>query len=901
MIKFNNTYEDRVTYPVKATVLFQDICDQVGLEAGNTNFINSEYMILGNPFTNNEDCRTVLSNIAQLAGGFAKIGRDNKVYIKTLKNITELLKVKDVHAMTVAELDLTLLNKLYGGKNDTDESLDGNNYFTDFSKNQRWGEVNSLILRLSGTEGENTVLQDDESIEKYGLTELTIEDNYFLINQQQREKVIQPLWSALKGLEYVPFKTQYYGYPYLDTGDLIYLVDSQDNGQISYVFNHTFKFNGAFNGNLETPAMTKTQTAYKNIVNAKTKFKQTERKIDKINGIIEDIIEEQSEMEQKISQHTQDIDSMTDTVKATLDFTVEVEGTNELLLQDSLDTNILKFVAKAENIENTIKFSNSLKFSSSLYPKFAGQTITVVIDKQSRANPSEEKQELYYEIKPLLKYNDTSDEFVIEYNDETQLCTVKILRYISKNNGTYTIRTVPEEEILDEDIEVKMLKGTTYLYLKEYTSWEMQAEYISNPNLNEYYASKVELMTQIAQTAEMIVLYASRKVDKTEFATYITQNADAIQIAWNQLSQYIQFEGNNGNAVLNIYDENDNKLMTLSKNGLDFYDTSNNKLGSIGLVQMNDGQGGTRDMLAFSMPVDWDNISSSNTSMAWGIFDPNDNFLPIFYLAGYSGENAGEYYGELVAEGKISADSIEVVNDLNLTQFLSTIHWDDDQYIATNMDMQGNFVTAYYSPYGHEFYSNNDLVFDIAYGSTGLYQPLWVSSNIDRGQTTGTGHNGYPLIGISANHSYFCNWDGSSLAFYVDRSYVGTLSDKRLKKEIKQVDEKFLDAINELEIKQFKIDNRNGLISFGIIAQDLIEVFKKYDINPEDYEILGKVIYNTEDNIEYYKIEYIQYLVLKQLSTDRKLKKIEQENKEKDDIIKDLIKRVEALEKGGNK
>ena len=101
MIKFNVPYKDRVTYPIKAGLLFKDVCEQVGLEAGNTNFINSEYMILGNPFTNNEDCRTVLSNLAQLAGGFAKIGRDNKVYIKTLKNISNLLTVKYVNAMTV--------------------------------------------------------------------------------------------------------------------------------------------------------------------------------------------------------------------------------------------------------------------------------------------------------------------------------------------------------------------------------------------------------------------------------------------------------------------------------------------------------------------------------------------------------------------------------------------------------------------------------------------------------------------------------------------------------------------------------------------------------------------------------------------------------------------------------
>lgn len=314
MIKFNVPYKNRVTHPIKAGLLFKDVCEQVGLEAGNTSFINSEYMILGNPFTNNEDCRTVLSNLAQLAGGFAKIGRDNKVYIKTLKNISNLLTAKYVNEMTVKEFNLTMVKALSAERDNADEEIDGNNYFTDFSKNEQWGELNSLVLRISGTEGENTTLQDNESITNNGLTELTIEDNYFLINQVEREKVITPIWNTLKGIKYLPFKTNYYGYPYLDCGDIIYIQDTKDIGYISYVLNHTFKFNGAFSGTLDTPAMTRTQTAYKNTFDLKTKFKNAERKIDKINGIIEDIIEEQTETSQKLTQHEQTIDGITDTV-----------------------------------------------------------------------------------------------------------------------------------------------------------------------------------------------------------------------------------------------------------------------------------------------------------------------------------------------------------------------------------------------------------------------------------------------------------------------------------------------------------------------------------------------------------------------------------------------------------
>lgn len=334
MIKFDVPYKDQVLYPCKAKVLFQNLCSQVGLIAGNIDFVNCDYMILGNPFTNNETCRVVLSNLAQLAGGFAKIGRDNRVYIISLD------------------------------KNNTVETIDGNNYFTDFSINKQWGELNSLILRISGTEGENTTLQDDTSVVQNGLTELVIEDNYFLINQIEREKVIEPLWNRLKGLKYLPFKTDYYGYPYLDSGDKIKILDSKDNEYESYIFNHKFTFNGAYSGNIETIALTKTQTAYKNTDTTKIKFRKVERKIDKINGIIEDVIEEQTEYENKLTQVIQDLDSIKQSVSNTIDYKRKQCGIGQVKLTDCQDTDLMRL-----NICGVGEYNNYLFPQEDLFPR----------------------------------------------------------------------------------------------------------------------------------------------------------------------------------------------------------------------------------------------------------------------------------------------------------------------------------------------------------------------------------------------------------------------------------------------------------------------------------------------------------------------------------------------------
>lgn len=152
---------------------------------------------------------------------------------------------------------------------------------------------------------------------------------------------------------------------------------------------------------------------------------------------------------------------------------------------------------------------------------------------------------------------------------------------------------------------------------------------------------------------------------------------------------------------------------------------------------------------------------------------------------------------------------------------------------------------------------------------------------------------GQVMYGKSEEHKYRCNWTGQRLEFWVDETNVGTLSDKRLKKEIKDIDKDFIKIINEIEIKQFKIANRNGLISFGILAQDLIEIFKKYDKNPLDYEIVQETQYKDNDETIYYTIDYEQFLILKQKATDIEIKQLEkriEEMEEKNNEINKLDK-----------
>lgn len=110
-------------------------------------------------------------------------------------------------------------------------------------------------------------------------------------------------------------------------------------------------------------------------------------------------------------------------------------------------------------------------------------------------------------------------------------------------------------------------------------------------------------------------------------------------------------------------------------------------------------------------------------------------------------------------------------------------------------------------------------------------------------------------------------WSGSGFTTTVDGSTIGTLnytsSDKRLKKDIQNIDTNVLKAISEVEIKQFRLTriNPDNKISFGCIAQDLISAFEKYGLNYNDYSLVLSQEY--EDGVEYFSIDYTQFNTLK--------------------------------------
>lgn len=474
-------------------------------------------------------------------------------------------------------------------------------------------------------------------------------------------------------------------------------------------------------------------------------------------------------------------------------------------------------------------------------------------------------------------------------------------------------------------------KDKYYYWTRTKITWTDNTTTYTTPILVEEINSLNESVASLNIRAGDIESTVRTKVGKTEVGTYIQQNTEAVKVAWNQISEFIQMMIINNNASLAILDKNKNLLMSLDKEGQHFYKNDGTTVfGKMGVNKIDD-----KNYISFSVPTDYN--KSIEDGMAWGVITKSDGkFWPIMYVKNFNmpQKNSGGCTGELILDGcdlvlgainsgiitgniKIHGDAMPGIffSDSSTGEVLLSINPSNVIQGAT-ISILGN-ISFYKNQAGSNSFKigndeNNYCLFTDDGSIHGSQLAISDRSNgvyIDpNGKVSGNAlyfyelptYQGYKLVYGQSGHKYFLNWTGSQLQFWVDTTNVGTLSDKRLKTEIQDIDEDFIKAIEEIEMKQFKVANRNGLISFGILAQDLIEIFKKYGKKPFDYEIVYKTQYRTDDDTVYYAINYEQFLILKQKATDKKLEQLQEKDKQKDEIIANLIERLEKLEKEAN-
>lgn len=659
MVKFNLPFEDTLVYPCTLKDVLETICEQCEVTLGSTSFTNDNFIVENNQFVAGESCRDVLSAICQIAGCYAKMGRDNKLYLLLTDDTNEkflpsdytpssfemnnvfgevnrvVIKMSGVEGENVmledtemqkypsstspnicpTDLDMWELG-MYGASPSIKEDDDskarveilipisnyGGCYFDTFNDNilfniqtykkdksfsRNFGNIPNKLLVTDFTSDDyymgitlvdplvvesgygQTILdyiangtvkpfitteKNDKTFseyEKIGVQEISIVDNPFLYTQEKRQSVITNLFNKLKSFRYIDFNMDVRTVkPYIDAGDKIEIKTPNEDVYVTYVFSHEITFNGGLKSNMNATAPTNTETKYAFTPTSEKKRIRTEYIVDKSIGEIRQEVELLGdEFTTQIAQVTVNLNEITQRIDKFTDFTKTVSSKNKdtgiiaprVYLDDALPTNILKLVIYAENTLSGIYPSQTLFPSPTLFPQKAGNLFTIFV-----ANDNAES--VYKEfniqiISPLKEYNGTHDQLVIEFNQDTGTCEVKVYRYIQKIGNIYTIYNEPKIETIYTDFPIELYEGDNYIRIKsdgDFVNWEFEATYIYGNELNEKYATKIETSSMIKLSEDNILLQVDQelggKADSDKLISLINLSPEQIAIQSNKIA-----------------------------------------------------------------------------------------------------------------------------------------------------------------------------------------------------------------------------------------------------------------------------------------------------------------------------------------------------------------------------
>lgn len=771
MIKFEVNYDgSTLEYPCNLMTVLTDICNKVGVELGSTSFLNADKEVA--VYDNTVSARTYISYIAEQAGGFAFIGRDGKLYIKTIgENISELPI----------------------------------QYFQDF----KWGEQ-FKVSRVRYEDGVQLFEAGDETNNTIYINQ----ENMYIVDQEQ----IDNIHDRYKDFNCYSFEGNSIIDPALDIGDLL-LIDGKYviyQGDMDYV--------GKFKANISSKiqAKTKEETMVRT-PSQKTINRRVESRINQVEGSITEVISKTEDQNQKISQVTKKVDELNSKIQDIADITTFGESMYAKVELDKInESEPIQIIVKptVENISYLYPHEN-LYPSEDLYLK----------DRKIRFTNKTDNTYIDYILPDdlLIAPDGTYDEFYLGYDE--QVCQIT---HRCQYNADGTVSKLEQEQITSYEYPKIELKDGDYTmellgYANAYLSVRMMAQ---NIYTTQFY-TKAEVDSEISQKADEISAEVSKKLDEDEFSTKLKMDYESVQIAWNKIDELIQFiEGK-----LKILNQNKQLLMALDKTGQHFYDSSGDKIGDIGITTFEDAP-----VIAFNLNVD----ENHNKGMAWGI-EKDGVFYPIFYTIGTYYDEGGEYGGAFVVAGDLEVgDTLKGVM-AELTMLKSyTIYADT----ITGLNNTPPMIRNYY---------NSSQYYD-----------------------------GYPMTGINTDRTYQCYGDGDNLWFYVDGDLITSFSDKRLKTDIKEIDETLINIIGELKIYQFKFLKNQNKTTIGIMAQDLVEIANKYNVDIEEYSIINKVKKNIDSEELYYSINYEQFLILRQLYNEKKIQ-------EQQELIEQLQNEIKEL------
>lgn len=276
-----------ITYPIIVKEYLNVICEHLGYTLQTQQFINSTKTIDEEKFlAESYTFRDVLDHIAGATASVI-VTKDNKLYIKYPTDI----------GMTIDENNLKSMNL-----------------------QEKFGPVNSIVLSLQPQE-DNYYMQDAESIEINGLTEIKISNNEIL--NKHREEFANEIFENLNGWYFYPFEIESFGFAVFEPYDLIHIKDTDGNTYQSVVLNDTITVTTGINEKFYTVRPEVSETDYSKATQDKKLLYRTILEVDKQN--------------KQIIANIQDVETSVKEIKNTINVSLSLNYVNTQTRDEELD------------------------------------------------------------------------------------------------------------------------------------------------------------------------------------------------------------------------------------------------------------------------------------------------------------------------------------------------------------------------------------------------------------------------------------------------------------------------------------------------------------------------------------------------------------------------------------
>lgn len=452
----------------------------------------------------------------------------------------------------------------------------------------------------------------------------------------------------------------------------------------------------------------------------------------------------------------------------------------------------------------------------------------------------------------------------------------------------------------------------------------VQARKVAQTQLSTY-DKQMQLLTQLM--SQSLGLFKTEQMQEDGSIIYIMHNKadlNSSNIQWKMTANGMAVSNDygktwkagvdkDGNAIFNImsaiginFDWAHGGTLTLggenNTNGKQYVKDANGKT----LVTL-DNKGIALDS---SVKIAWDNVAEATAKVTQITKDTVTTSYVNALSVKAGSVDAEDITGTTITGKNIVGGTIDIGNGVFAVD-------NDGKVTASNLNMSGGSIALNgnlsnstidltatdNSGNNYELWMNgavlrivkNDENLITLYGTTGSIDAQTMYAQEIQSDKFREPNRGTAMCGDATGHTYHCGWNGSALSFQVDTTWVWSSSDKRLKKNIKAINQDYIDAVGSVDLFQYNL-NRQGYsdkpLYFGAMAQDIIENLKDKGHADENLNMIFKNKVTSDDDTLYYGMNYEQFLILRLAGDEQKIDKMQKHIDELEDKFSRLCQKL---------